>query len=57
MELKLPEKGFTKAERAWIASELAKAFQTINAVSGRNTTIDNSDEGQTVNASDCDKCP
>jgi hypothetical protein len=55
-ELKLPAKGFTKTERAWL-SELIEAIRTVHAVEGRNTTIDNTNDGQVVNADDCTPCP
>lgn len=55
-ELRLPSKGFTKAERAWLA-ELIEAIKTVHAVQGRNTTISNTNEGQVVNADDCTPCP
>ncbi len=50
--LKLPEKGFTKAERLWL-SELIDAIKTVQAVQGRNVTISNDGSGQTINADDC----
>jgi len=56
INLKLPEKGFTKAERAWLA-ELIEAIKTVHAVQGRNTTISDTNEGQVINADDCDPCP
>ncbi len=56
MELKLPEKGFTKAERAWLA-ELIQAIKTVQGIAGRNVSISNADSGQTVNAEDCTPCP
>ncbi len=55
-DLTLPEKGFTKAERAWL-KELISAIKTVQGVAGRNVTITNADSGQTINASDCDPCP
>lgn len=57
MELKLPEKGFTKAERAWFEKVLIPAIKTVQAVQGRNCTITNTDQGQVVNADDCTPCP
>jgi len=56
INLKLPEKGFTKAERAWLA-ELIEAIKTVHAVQGRNTTISDTNVGQVINADDCDPCP
>ncbi len=55
-ELKLPEKGFTKAERAWLA-QLIEAIKTVQGIAGRNVTISNAAQGQTVNAEDCTPCP
>ncbi len=54
--LKAPEKGFTKAERAWLA-EVVKEINTNKAVAGRNTSVTDSDDGQVVNADDCTPCP
>jgi type IV secretory pathway protease TraF len=51
-DLKLPDKGFTKAERAWL-KELIQAIKTVRAVSGTNVSISNSDAGQIINANDC----
>lgn len=56
MKLELPQKGFTKAERAWLA-KLIEAINTVRAVQGRNITITETDQGQTVNADDCAPCP
>ncbi len=56
MELQLPQKGFTKAERAWLQS-LIDAIKTVQGIAGRNVTITNTDAGQTVDASDCTPCP
>ena len=56
INLKLPSKGFTKAERAWL-SQLLEAIKTVQAVQGRNTTIGESDNGQVINADDCEPCP
>jgi hypothetical protein len=56
MELKLPEKGFTKAEREWLR-ELIDAINTVRAIKGRNVTITPSKSGQVINASDCPPCP
>jgi len=55
-ELKLPDKGFTKSERAWLA-ELIEAIKTVHAVQGRNTTISDTNGGQVINADDCTPCP
>ncbi len=57
MELELPEKGFTRAERKWLKEELIKAIKTVQGVQGRNVTISNDDSGQTINADDCTPCP
>jgi len=54
--LKLPAKGFTKAERAWLR-EVIKAIQTVRAVEGRNITISDQNDGQIINATDCAPCP
>lgn len=54
--LKLPEKGFTKAERAWL-KELIDAIKTVNGIAGRNCTITNDASGQMINADDCSPCP
>jgi hypothetical protein len=54
-ELKMPEKGFTKAERAWLA-QLIEAIRTVHAVPGRNTSISDTDAGQVINAEDCTPC-
>ncbi len=56
MELRLPEKGFTKAERAWLQT-LIDAIKTVRAIQGRNTTVSDANEGQTINADDCTPCP
>jgi hypothetical protein len=56
VELKLPEKGFTKAERKWLA-ELIAAIRTVHAVKGLNTTITDTDSGQVISADDCPPCP
>ncbi len=54
--LQLPEKGFTKAERAWL-KELIEAIKTVEGIAGRNVSITNSNTGQIVNAADCQPCP
>jgi hypothetical protein len=54
--LKVPQKGFTKAERKWL-EELVKAIKTVHAVPGQNISISDSDQGQTINAQDCPPCP
>jgi hypothetical protein len=54
-DLKLPKRGFTKAERAWLL-KLIEAIKTVQAVQGRNTSIDNQPDGQVINASDCAPC-
>ncbi len=56
MELQLPQKGFTKAERKWL-QELIDAIKTVQGVQGRNVTISNANSGQTINADDCTACP
>jgi len=55
MPLQLPAKGFTKAERAWLA-KLIEAINTVQAVAGRNTSISNQAAGQVIDAADCDPC-
>ncbi len=55
--LTVPDKGFTKAERQWIKEVLIPAIKTVHGVAGRNVSITNSDNGQLINASDCDACP
>jgi len=55
-ELKLPAKGFTKSERAWLQT-LIEAIKTVQGIAGRNVNISNDNSGQTINASDCDPCP
>ena len=55
MNLELPAKGFTKAEREWL-KELLAAIKTVEAVQGRNVSITPSDSGQVINASDCQPC-
>ncbi len=55
MDLQLPEKGFTKSERAWLA-QLIEAIRTVQAVAGNNTTISNTGDGQVINAEDCSPC-
>ncbi len=55
--LTVPAKGFTKAEREWIKNVLIPAIKTVNAVAGKNVAITNSDNGQTIAASDCQACP
>jgi hypothetical protein len=54
--LKVPAKGFTKAERKWL-EELIKAIKTVHAVQGHNVTITDTDQGQLINANDCRPCP
>ncbi len=55
-DLKLPAKGFTKAERAWL-EELITAIKTVRAIQGKDISISDTDTGQVVNASDCAACP
>ncbi len=52
-----PDKGFTKAERKWIKDVLIPAIKTVQGVAGRNVSITNADQGQTINAADCQPCP
>ena len=54
--LKVPTRGFTKAERAWL-KELVEAIKTVHAVQGRNCRITDTDKGQVINADDCAPCP
>lgn len=56
MDLKLPERGFTKAERVWL-SQLIEAIKTVHAVNGRNTSVSDTADGQVINADDCTACP
>ncbi len=56
MDLQLPEKGFTKAERAWLQT-LLEAIKTVQGIQGRNVTITNNDTGQTIDVADCTPCP
>ncbi len=55
-DLKLPAKGFTKAERAWL-EDLITAIKTVHAIQGKDISISDSDKGQVVNANDCNACP
>jgi hypothetical protein len=54
--LTLPGKGFTKAERAWL-KQLIAAIKTVQAIPGRNCTINNTDAGQSIDATDCGPYP
>ncbi len=54
--LTMPSKGFTKAERAWLA-KLIEAIKTVQGIEGSNISISNGPAGQTINASDCPPCP
>lgn len=56
IDLRLPDRGFTKTERAWLA-QLIEAIKTVHAVQGRNTSISDTDQGQVINADDCAPCP
>lgn len=58
-DLKLPERGFTLAEREWIANVLIPSIRTVHGIAGRNVSItdDPGGSGQTINASDCQPCP
>lgn len=55
INLTLPDKGFTKAEREWL-KQLIEAINTVHGVQGRNVTITDSKDGQTINANDCAPC-
>jgi hypothetical protein len=55
-DLQLPERGFTKAERAWL-EKLIEAIKTVHGIAGRNTSISDTDQGQVINAEDCAPCP
>lgn len=55
--LQVPVKGFTKAERQWIKEKLIPALKTVRGIAGRDVSISNDDQGQTINASDCTPCP
>jgi hypothetical protein len=48
LNLTLPAKGFTKAERAWL-TELIEAIKTVQGVAGTNTSITNTPHGQVMN--------
>ena len=52
-DLKVPTKGFTKAEREWIKNVLIPAIKTVHAVSGHLTTVTDTSDGQVINAQDC----
>jgi len=54
--LELPQKGFTKAEREWL-KQLIEAIKTVEAVPGRNCSIDNSHNAQVISSNDCQPCP
>ncbi len=54
--LELPDKGFTKAERAWL-KELINAIKTVQGIAGRNCSITESQDGQTISGNDCPPCP
>jgi hypothetical protein len=49
--------GFTKKEREWLKTKLKPALKTVQGVQGKNVSITNADNGQTINASDCQPCP
>lgn len=57
-DLKLPDRGFTKAERKWIKEVLIPAIKTVHGIAGRNVSITDASDGsgQTINASDCQPC-
>jgi type IV secretory pathway protease TraF len=57
MELLPPQKGFTKAEREWIAKYLIPNVKTVHAIQGRNVSISDTEQGQVINADDCAPCP
>jgi hypothetical protein len=50
--LRVPERGFTKAERAWL-EEVIQAIKTNHGIAGENCTITDTGEGQLINASSC----
>jgi len=49
--------GFTKKEREWLKTKLKPALKTVYGVAGKNVSITNSDNGQTIAANDCQPCP
>ena len=53
----IPPGAFTKKEREWLKMKLKTALKTVQAVQGRNVSITNGDNGQTINAADCQPCP
>lgn len=55
--LNLPDKGFTKAERAWIKDVLFPAIKLVHGIQGRNVKITDGDTGQTIATNDCQPCP
>ncbi len=55
--LTVPQKGFTKAERDWIKNVLIPALKTVQGIAGRNCSITNSQDGQTISGNDCPPCP
>lgn len=54
--LKMPAKGFTKTERAWI-QQMIEAINTARAVPGANVSVsENPGGGSIINARDCAIC-
>lgn len=51
----IPGGAFTKKEREWL-KKLKIGLKTVQAVQGTNVSITNSDNGQTINASNCPPC-
>jgi len=49
MEIKLPEKGFTKSEKQWLKTVI-EAIKSNKAIAGENVTVDNREDGQVINA-------
>jgi hypothetical protein len=57
IDLKLPPKGFTKAEREWIENVLIPAIRTARVIDGRNIhSREENNQGTLINASDCPPC-
>jgi hypothetical protein len=56
MALELPQKGFTRSERAWLAQLLIE-IKNARAIAGDNVTISDSaaGDGQVING-DCPDC-
>ena len=49
MAAKLPDKGFTKAEKQWL-EQVIQDIAGAKAIQGQNTTVDSRPDGQTINA-------